>query len=284
MPVSGYPLPVDRTDETPMDDNHPLDHNVANAAINELSDLVDDLIAAPSGDVTEEDLTAAIDAAKTDLRDEFPVPGTTLAMTSGYLRIPATLASLPSAPPADHIDVIALTNESLWVQNSAGAATQLTPPFVSPTTMLATEAAVSTTTAADVLSVPVVANAIYDVAIVFGYEADNDGSTGIRFEFTVPASSAGHWRGEYINAANTGTSGTAAPTHLAKTWAQNSTAGGLSIGVAAAGRITGTLITAGTAGTFAWRARLSATGTAGKIYGMNTASYAGARMTLTRVA
>jgi hypothetical protein len=284
MPVSGYPLPVDRTDETPMDDNHPLDHNRVNAAVNELSEAVDDLLAVPPGTVTTGDLTAAIEAAKTDLRDEFPVPGTTLAMTSGFLAIPGTLAAHPSAPPADTAYVYVLTDETIWVQNSAGAKTQLGPPLVSPSTLLATEAAVTSTTAADVLSVAVVANALYDVCIDFGYEAHNVANEGLRFTFTVPAGADGSWRGQYINSGNTGTSGSATSNHLLKKWSENHVAGGLSIGVAAAGRIVGTLITDVTAGNFVWRAALAGGSTAGKIYGMTTTDYVGARMTLTRIA
>lgn len=284
MPVPGYPLPVDRTDDTPMDDNHPLDHNRAHAAINALSVWMDDMIATPPGTVTTAQMIAADDAVKTDLRDEFPVPGTTIAMTSGFLRLPATLAALPSAPPADSVNIVPLTNESLWVQNSAGAATQLTPPFVSPTTLLVTEAAVTSTTAADILSVAVVANAVYDVCIDFGYEALNVANEGLRFSFTVPTGADGSWRGEYVNSGNTGTSGSATSNHLLKKWSENHVAGGLSIGVAAAGRITGTLITAATAGNFVWRAALAGGTTAGKIYGMTTTDYAGARMTLTRIA
>lgn len=285
MPVPGYPLPVDRTDDTPMDDNHPLDHNVANAAINNLSVAVDDILATPAGDVTLAVMNAAIDAAKTDLRDEFPVPGTTLAMTSEFLDIPCRTGSDPSAPPAGTIRLWGRSEtKSFWVMNSDGNITQVCPPFVCPELELGTEASVTTTTPAAVLTAPVVANATYDVQIRGGYEGDNVTTDQLKVSFTTPAGSTGGWTGQMLNAANVGTSGTSAYTKIRKGWTDTLECGGRGAATRCPIDITGTLFTT-TAGNFVWLAALDSIVTAVpvKIYGASSANGDVATMTLTRV-
>jgi len=284
MPVSGYPLPTDRTDETEMDDNHPLDHNTANAAINELSVSVDALIAAPAGNATQTWVNQQIDAITAADVGAIPDSQTTLVIDAGlFLDLPCR-ATHPSAPPADSIRLYGLTDETAWVMNSTGAKTQLCPPFVCPEVELGTEAQVTTITPAAVLTAPVVANATYDVVIKFGYEGDNVTTDQLKISFTAPAGSKGGWTGQLLNKANIATSGTGAYTKIRNTWTDTLEAGGRGAATPCSGDITGTLYTT-TAGNFVWLAALDSVSTAVpvKIYGASSANGDAAKMTLTRV-
>lgn len=286
MPVSGYPLPTDRTDETPMDDNHPLDHNTVNQAVNELSEAVDVLQAAPPGDVTVEDLNAAIAAITPEDIGAIPDTQATIVLDAGlFLDIPCRTGSDPSSPPSGTIRLWGRTEtKSFWVMNSDGDKTQICPPFVCPEVELGTEALVTTTTPASILTAPVVANATYDVQIRFGYEGDNVTTDQLTVSFTTPSGSKGGWTGQVLNAANTGTSGTSAYTKARKGWGDTLECGARGAGSRCSGDITGTLITT-TAGNFVWRAALDSVSTAVpvKIYGASSANGDVATMTLTRV-
>lgn len=286
MPVSGYPLPTDRSNITPDRDNHPDDHNTANNAINQLSVLVDSLATAPVGTVTTGQLNAAIAAITPASIGAIPDSQTTIVLDAGvFLDIPCRTGSDPSSPPSGTIRLWGRSEtKSFWVMNSDGDKTQICPPFVCPELELGTEASITTVTPAAILTAPVVANATYSVQIRFGYEGDNVTTDQLKVSFTTPAGSKGGWTGQVANKASVATSGTAAYTKIRNTWADTLECGGRGAATPCSGDIIGTLITTA-AGNFVWKAALDsvATGVPVKIYGASSANGDAATMILTRV-
>lgn len=289
MPLDGAPFRTDFTDQTPMGPEiHAPIHNSINAALNAISDILDEFAEAPPGTVTEAEMDAAIAAAIGTVTPEsigaIPDSQETLTLTDGVLLIP-TLPSHPAAPPADHIGIYGLDDETSWVQTSTGEKTQTGPPWLSPSVVLGTAASISSAASySNILTAATVSNAWYRVHIFGAYVADTSATTGrLQTAFTVPAGSTGSWTARTIQAAYTGSSGSTTMTQLAKKWNETAASGGAGATVPVPFEVVGLLKTAGTAGDFIWKAKLNEAGPTVTIYGNDTTDYAGAMMTLTRV-
>jgi len=126
-----------------------------------------------------------------------------------------------------------------------------------------TSRASTTTRAADPdLTVPVAANAVYDVRCYLSYQSGNTSGIGLNFAFTTPAGVSGRWGAAYRVAGDAGTTTNAGPAGTVDfAWSGTAATGGTWNGPATPGDghshsvlIEGTLITAGTAGslTLAW--------------------------------
>lgn len=289
MPLDGVPFRTDFTDETPMGPAiHAAIHNAINEALNTISDLLDEFAAAPPGTVTEAEMNEAIEQAILGVTPEsigaIPDTESTITLTDNVLVIP-TRATHPAAPPADHISIYGLNDESSWVQTSTGEKTQTGPPWLSPSVVLATSATISSAVSySDILTAAIQNNAAYRVHIFGAYTADTAATTGrLQTAFSVPAGAGGTWTARTIQAAYTGTSGSTTMTQIAKNWSQNAASGGAGPSTPVPFEVVGIIITGATAGNFVWKAKLNEAGPTATIYGMDQANFLGAMMTLTRV-
>lgn len=302
MAVDPNPLPTDRTRYTLMGPtNHPSDHNRIAERLNELYlwylNVLEDGGIGTGGEITPEVIEAAVLAgvltpAAIGAMDE---SADVVVLENGRLRL-FDVGSEATPPPAGSVDYYSFGGVGK-AMDSAGAKTQLTPPWVSPFLKLGATADISTEVLVDVLTSPTLpALSEYRIAIDLPYEAaSHSGVLGgqLRNAFTVPggtgvaaANSKGSWHGTGLNAAATGTSGTASANYIRRTWDMSLDLGGRGAGNPCGARIEGTLKVGTTAGVFRWRARRAATDSVvAKIYGDNEPNgFGGASMLMTRVA
>lgn len=289
MPLDGVPFRTDFTDDTPMGPAiHAVIHNAINEALNSISDTLDEFALLPPGTVTTEQMNTAISVAIGTVTPESigAIPDTedTITLDDSVLVLP-TRATHPAAPPADHVAFYGLNDETVWAQTSTDEKTQLGPPWLSPSVILSTSAAISSAASySNILTAAVTANSIYRVHIFGAYVADTTATTGrLQTGFTVPSGATGTWTARTIQAAYTGTSGSTTMTQIAKHWGQTAASGGAGPSTPVPFEVVGLLHTAATAGNFVWKAKLNEAGPTATIYGMDQADFRGACMTLTRV-
>lgn len=196
MPFDGYPLDQDHTNDKPMRDEHPDDHNKLAGAVNFLQDQLDDLdFAGAVASVNGETGVVVLDAADVGALPDTLTP---LALVDGtILRVPArALGSIPANPPSGFVDIYAIEeadgSQSGHMLNANGSDTIITPAYASLSSSAGGNTSVSTTTLTTVHTIPITAiDASYKIDYDFGYEA---GVTGkIKMKFTLPANGSIRW-------------------------------------------------------------------------------------------